>query len=132
MTAETDPPAAPQIGLLDMVQAGADDVPGAVAFYRDVLGAVAQQESEAWGQVRLGGVTLGIHRRPAAAEGWMPVFRVTDVAAVKRAVERSGRAVLQDYHDVPGGVVLTFADPAGNPVQVLEIGASEAELRERA
>ena len=118
-----------RIGLLDMVQTSADDVREAVRFYRDVLGAAVVVESEGWSQLRLGGIDIGIHRTPAAQESWTPSFRVADIAAVKAAVQASGRPLLRDYHDIPGGVVLGFADPAGNPLQVVQLGISAAELR---
>ncbi len=117
-----------EIGLLDMVQTAAQDVREAVRFYRDVLGATVQTESDEWSQVHLGGVDIGIHKAPAAHESWVPSFRVADIAAVRAAVQAAGRPLVRDYHDIPGGVVLSFEDPAGNPVQVVQQGISEAEL----
>lgn len=125
MAAETSA----EIGLMDMLQTAADDVRETVRFYRDVLGATVQTEQDEWSQVRLGGVDIGIHRTPVATEGWLPVFRVADIAAVRQAVVAAGRPVLRDYHDIPGGVVLSFADPAGNAVQVVQYGVSEADLQ---
>ena len=116
------------IGLLDMVQTAAQDVREAVRFYRDVLCATVQTESDQWSQVHLGGVDIGIHKAPSTHERWVPSFRVADIAAVRAAVQAAGRPLLSDYHDIPGGVVLSFADPAGNPVQVVQQGISEAEL----
>ena len=118
----------PEIGLIDMVQTAADDVLETVHFYRDVLGATVQRESEAWSRLRLGGVDIGIHKTPASIVGWMPVFRVADIAAVKAALEAAGHTILSDYHDIPGGVVLVFADPAGNAVQIVQLGIDEAQL----
>lgn len=118
-----------EIGLLDMVQTAADDTAEAVRFYRDVLGATVETEHDEWSQVRLGGVTLGIHRKPAGIEAWTPSFRVADIAAVKAALEAAGRPLLRDYHDIPGGVVLAFSDPSGNPLQVVQQGITEADLR---
>ncbi len=117
-----------EIGLIDMVQTAADDVLETVRFYRDVLGATVQRESEEWSRLRLGGVDIGIHRTPAAIEGWMPVFRVADIAAVKAALEAAGQSILRDYHDIPGGVILAFADPAGNAVQVVQLGIDQEQL----
>ena len=118
-----------EIGLLDMLQTASDDPLALVRFYRDVLGADVESEHEQWSQVRLGGVTLGIHERRATTEGWLPSFRVADVAAVKGALEAAGRPIVRDYHDIPGGVVLTFEDPAGNRLQVVQQGITEAELK---
>ena len=118
----------PVIGLLDVLQTASDDPAATVRFYRDVLGADVQSESPAWSQLRLGGVDIGIHRASATHERWVPSFRVADIAAVRAAVQAAGRPLVRDYHDIPGGVVLAFADPAGNPVQVVQLGISEAEL----
>lgn len=124
MAAETTP----TIGLLDMMQTAAEDVGAVVRFYSEVLGATVEVEGEQWSQLRIGGISLGIHRKPATVEAWMPSFRVPEIAAVKAALEAAGTPILRDYHDIPGGVVLAFADPAGNPVQVVQLGISEAEL----
>lgn len=121
--------AKPTIGLLDMIQTAADDVLGTTRFYRDVLGATITSEHEQWSQVRLGGVDIGIHEKPVSPESWIPSFRVPDIAAVKAAIEAAGRPILRDYHDIPGGVVLRFDDPAGNVVQVVQLGVTEAELK---
>ena len=117
-----------EIGLIDMVQTAADDVAETVRFYRDVLGAAVQREGDEWSRLRLGGIDIGIHRTPASPEGWLPEFRVADIAAVKAAVVAAGRPILRDYDDIPGGVVLAFADPAGNAVQVVQLGISEEQL----
>lgn len=124
MTAETTP----TIGLLDMLQTAAEDVGAVVRFYSEVLGATVEAESEQWSQVRIGGVSLGIHASPATIEMWMPSFRVPDIAAVRVALEASGTPILRDYHDIPGGVVLAFQDPAGNPLQVVQLGISADDL----
>lgn len=118
-----------EIGLIDMIQATTDDMDETVRFYRDVLGAAVQSQSQSWSQVRLGGVDIGIHERPAAVEGWMPLFRVTDIAATRAAVVAAGSPLLRDFHDIPGGVTLVFADPAGNPVSTVQYGTSVAEVQ---
>lgn len=118
-----------EIGLLDMLQTAADDPAAVARFYSDVLGATVESDSDQWSQLRLGGVSLGIHRKPAAIERWMPSFRVSDIAAVKAALERAGAPILRDFHDIPGGVVMAFEDPAGNPLQAVQLGITEADLR---
>ena len=124
MTAETTP----TIGLLDMMQTAADDSGAVVRFYSDVLGATVEVEGEHWSQVRIGGLSIGIHQKPAAIERLMPSFRVPDIAAVRAALEASKTTILRAYSDIPGGVVLVFEDPAGNPLQVVQLGITEAEL----
>ena len=118
----------PVIGLLDVLQTASDDPAATVRFYRDVLGADVQSESPAWSQLRLGGVDIGIHAKPVSSEGWLPAFRVADVAAVKASLERAGATILRDFHDIPGGVTLQFADPDGNALSVIQYGVSTQEL----
>jgi predicted enzyme related to lactoylglutathione lyase len=124
MAAETE------VGLLDVLKLYAEDVSATVAFYRDVLGAAVQQDTEHWGQVRLGGIDIGIHggtNDPSA--GWEPGFRVPDIAAFRAHLERYEVAVTRDFHDIPGGVTLSFRDPGGNSLAVTQYGTSEEELR---
>ncbi|MDP6605556.1 MAG: VOC family protein [Dehalococcoidia bacterium] len=120
-----------EIGLIDMLQTAADDVAEVVRFYSEVLGATVESAHDEWSQVRLGGISLGIHQRPASVERWMPSFRVSDISAVKAALEAAGAPVLRDFHDIPGGVVMAFQDPAGNPLQAVQLGITEAELGDR-
>ncbi len=119
-----------EVGLLDMIKLYTEDVPAAVAFYRDVLGAAVQQESEHWGQVRLGGIDLGLHKGAnEESVGWEPNFRVPDIAAFRALLEQHEVAVTRDFHDIPGGVTLSFRDPGGNSIAVTQYGTSEEALR---
>lgn len=122
-------PRGAEIGLLDLLLARADDVPAAAAFYRDVLGAVVQTVSPEWAQVRLANVDIGIHARGASNEAWEPGFRVADIAALKGHLEGSGVPIVEDYHEVPGGVKLAFRDPAGNTIAAYQYGVRLADLR---
>ena len=124
MTAETRL----ELGLLEAIEAPADDVAAAVRFYRDVLGAAVGSEDGPLARVRLGGVDVAIRPRSANAGGWLPVFRVPDIAAARAALDAAGTTILRAYEDAPGGVVLTFADPDGNAVQLLQHGPSAADL----
>ena len=117
-----------ELGLLEAIEVAADDVDATVRFYRDVLGAAVGAEDAPLARVRLGGVDVAIRPRSAEAAGWLPVFRVPDIAAARAALEAAGATILRGYEDVPGGVVLTFADPSRNAVQVLQHGASAARL----
>lgn len=118
----------PEIGLIDMVQTSADDVSDTVRFYSNVLGAKVQREGDQWSRLRIGGIDIGIHQTPTPISGWMPVFRVSDIVAVKAAVQASHQPILQDYNDIPGGVMLAFSDPAGNAIQVVQIGLSSDQI----
>lgn len=117
-----------EVGLLDLVLARADDVPATAAFYRDVLGATVQTVSPAWAQVRLANVDIGIHERGASGDAWEPGFRVADIAAFKAHLAASGVPVVEDFHEIPGGVKLAFRDPAGNPIAVYQYGVRMADL----
>ena len=118
----------PEIGLLDLLQTASDDPAATARFYRDVLGADVESESPAWSQVRLGGVDIGIHAKPASHDGWLPAFRVADVAAVKASLEQAGATILRDFHDIPGGVTLHVADSDGNALSMIQYGISTQEL----
>ena len=108
------------------------DMPRAVAFYRDVLGLPLEMESPGWSQFDLGGVTMGLHmtrgETQLPAPGWVPGFNVDDVKAVKERIEGSSGRISQDFHDIPGGVVLEFEDPDGNHIDVTQMGVSCADL----
>ena len=101
----------------------------AAAFYRDVLGLTPAYISPGWGQLSVpGGGSIGLH--PPFAEGakpngsgWILGLEVDSVAATRAAVEGAGVSV-GTYHDVPGGVVLDFSDPDGNPIQVIQHGVT--------
>jgi predicted enzyme related to lactoylglutathione lyase len=125
-----------EVGLLDVIQAPSADVAAAVAFYRDVLGAAVQSVSTHWASVRLANVDVGIHLRErsetaaggAATGGWEPAFRVRDVAALRARLVAAGVAITQEFHDIPGGVKLGFADRDGNPLAAVQYGVSVADL----
>ena len=110
------------------------DMSRAVAFYRDTLGFKLDMQSPGWSQFDLGdGVILGLHHAAAAdtpqpSGGWLPSFVVEDVVATKQHVLSSGGAMTGDLHDIPGGVVFTFADPDGNEISVQQSGVTCAGL----
>ncbi len=116
-----------EIGMLEMLQIVSDDVGSTLAFYRDVLGATVQTASPHWSQVRLGGVDIGIHPAPVSYDGWIPAFRVADIAAVRGAVLAAGLECLEP-HDIPGGVTLQFRDPAQNWLSCVQYGITVAAL----
>ena len=109
------------------------DMSRAVTFYRDTLGFKLDMESPFWSQFDLGdGLILGLHHANAAtprpAGGWAPTFNVEDVVATKQGVLSAGSFLTSDYHDIPGGVVLTFSDPDGNEITVEQAGITCADL----
>jgi lactoylglutathione lyase len=106
------------------------DMPRAVSFYRDVLGLPLQLESPGWSQFDLGnGAIIGLHvGKPSTGGGWIPGFEVDDIRAADQRVRAAGASIDHGFHDVPGGVVLEFKDPDGNPVQVTQMGVTCADL----
>jgi predicted enzyme related to lactoylglutathione lyase len=108
------------------------DMDRSVAFYGDVLGLPLEYKSPGWSQFMLpNGVALGLHRAMEPAErsaGWLPGFSVDNIVAAKDHLEMASTPITQDYHDIPGGVVLEFADPDGNAISISQMGISCAEI----
>ncbi len=108
----------------------------AVRFYRDTLGLVPSYESPWWTQFSIGSLQLGLHgplegSRPPygiKGKGWILGLASDDLNRVKSAVEQSEGSVTEGYHEVPNGVVLTIADPDGNPIQLIQEGASLSDF----
>lgn len=130
-TSSTSAP--PVVGMLDLLKLFTPDVAAALTFYCDVLGAVvAEEDLPHWARVRLANVDIGLHHGEASevgrGTGWEPSFRVHDIAAFRAHLERTGVTIVRDFHDIPGGVTLAFADPAGNVLSVAQYGTSEAAL----
>lgn len=115
------------LGLLDMLQTSTEDMAASVAFYRDVLGAHIEVESPDWSQVRLGGVSIGIHGPGASYEGWLPAFRVGDLASARATLDAAG-ATVEAPHDIPGGVTMQVTDADGHRLALTQCGISVADL----
>ncbi len=109
------------------------DMERSVPFYRDVLGLPMQAESPGWSQFDLGnGAVLGLHRSGVEARdrrpGWIPGFAVDDLKATRQELVAAGATISQEFHDIPGGVVLEFLDPDGNHISAAQEGVSCADL----
>lgn len=108
------------------------DMGRAVAFYRGVLGLELEMETPYWSALRLGEDRLGLHppfngRRQGTTGGWILCAEVEDIGAVRAALEDAGVAT-GEFHDTPGGVIMDFADPDGNRLQAIQVGARAADL----
>jgi predicted enzyme related to lactoylglutathione lyase len=106
-----------------------------VAFYRDVLGLSPAYTSPYWSEFDLGNGKIALHPPLGAGtgptntgSGWFLGVRTEDISGLKARLQSSGAAIVADYHDTPSGVVLTFADPDGNPIQAIQLGIKTAEL----
>lgn len=106
------------------------DMDRSVAFYRDLLGLKAEMISPYWSQFDLGNGKIGIHPqldkdsepRGQVGKGWYLGIEVDDIRATRKTLEAAGVQIADDYHDIPGGVIITFADPDGNPIQAIQMG----------
>jgi len=103
-----------------------DDMGRAVAFYRDALGLTVGFESPHWTEISVGDAVIALHSRlggngPCGEEGrgWYLGVVTDDVEALRPRIVAGG-GIDHGLHDVPGGVVLTFTDPDGNPIQAFQ------------
>ncbi len=109
------------------------DMPRAISFYRQVLGRAPAVESPGWSQFDLGsGIILGLHHardgHPAPASGWTPGFNVVDLRPSRERALAAGGKISEEYHDIPGGVVLEVSDPDGNVISLQQMGISCVDL----
>lgn len=103
-----------------------DDMARAVAFYRDTLGLTVGFESPHWTEIAVGDAVIALHSRLGgsgacgeAGKGWYLGVLTADVEALRDRVVGAG-GTDHGFHDVPGGIVLTFTDPDGNPIQAFQ------------
>ena len=87
------------------------DMAGATAFYRDVLGLEPDFESEHWTTFRTGTCTLALH---AGSEAPDPTFQVADAAAERARLAAAGVDVSELREPAPGLRVFDARDPDGN------------------
>lgn len=112
------------------------DMDRSVAFYRDALGLRLEVHSPFWSQFAIGENKLGLHptlegQAPPHGiygKGWFLGLQVDDLGSLKRIVRQAGATIYGDFHDVPGGVVLDFADPDGNVIEAFQPGISAKDL----
>jgi catechol 2,3-dioxygenase-like lactoylglutathione lyase family enzyme len=103
-----------------------------VAFYRDTLGLKPGYITPYWSDFDLGNGKLGLHPKTEGAteplgiykKGWYLGLATTDVRALRVKLVEAGATIHGDFHDIPGGVVLDFADPDGNTLEAFQEGVS--------
>lgn len=108
------------------------DMDRAVAFYRDLLGLTPGVLSPYWSHFTVGGVNIGLHPPFAGGMdepkgGWILGIEVDDLRGLRATLEAAGTKC-EDFHDIPGGCVMDFHDPDGNPIQALQSGAKAKDL----
>ena len=111
-----------------------DDVPRAVAFYRDVLGfTVLTDFSPAFASVSLAGVAVLLSgpassaarpmpdgRKPAPG-GWLRIqLEVDDIHAEVARLRAAGVRFRNDVISGPGGRQVVIEDPSGNPIELFQ------------
>jgi predicted enzyme related to lactoylglutathione lyase len=108
------------------------DMDRAAAFYRDQLGLTPGVSSPYWSDFTVGDVRIGLHPPFAAGprevgRGWILGIEADDLKALRAKLESAGTACAE-YHDVPGGCVMDFSDPDGNPIQAMQSGVTAKDL----
>ncbi len=118
--------AGPQFKLsqIGVVMLGVQDLPRAVAFYRDTLGLAVRQEIPGFAFLDAGGVTLCLSQPLSRASEKIPgatevVFSVEDVRAAYDALRSRGIQFLQEPRNVTGAMwAANFRDPDGHRLSV--------------
>ena len=100
-----------------------DDMGGAVAFYRDVLGLPLKFESPYWSEFATGATGLALHpASPANPAGKVQLgFSVPHLAGFHERLTASGVVFTQPPTGVEGSLIARFLDPQG-----VEISVSQA------
>ena len=82
----------------------AADVTRAVAFYRDVLGAIVTRETDAISEIEVAGATIGIHGGGEGKRTWTGIsFQVADVVkGAQEIVAAGGQLSREPASDEPG------------------------------
>jgi predicted enzyme related to lactoylglutathione lyase len=98
------------------------DVPGAIAFYRDVVGLTPSDTlSDHWAEFNVGSVTFGIGNgeplgmKPGTSFG--AVFEVDDINAERERLLEAG-VEPSEVHESPVCFSVFFADPEGNKLGI--------------
>jgi predicted enzyme related to lactoylglutathione lyase len=107
------------------------DMARAVAFYRDLLGLVVTQEDTYFTAFDAGGVRFALHWTGGIAVPAIPrdahgahagatvTFAVADAAAARDLLSAAWVKVT-GYTENPWGKIVTFEDPDGNVVKLME------------
>lgn len=95
----------------------AADLPRALKFYREVLGAAIVKESEVITEVEVCGATIGIHRGGEGKRTWTGMsFQVPDVVEGAREVVAGGGSLTREPEPEDGEPphLALCMDPEGN------------------
>lgn len=104
------------------------DMDRAVNFYGEVLGLPTKfRDGSNWTQFDAGGVNFSLSSPAEAASGAtgaVVIFEVEDIDAMRQRLESAGASVLDSRDMGAHGRSLTFRDPDGNLVQLLQRSTS--------
>lgn len=108
------------------------DMTRSTVFYRDILGLTATMLNPYWTTFSLGSNVLALHP-PFGPEamtqgGWTLAMSVDSVKGLREALMSHGVVLTQDFHEIPGGVLIGFSDPDGNLIQAIQSGAKLSDL----
>lgn len=126
-------PATPIVRTLDHVYYWVSDMDRSVAFYRDVLGlSLVRRDGDAWAEFDAGGPRFALHGavdgHPIAPGGAAAAFEVDDLDRALAALSARG-VTFGHQGDVQGYArFVSFLDPDGNSVQVIEYDRRAATL----
>jgi predicted enzyme related to lactoylglutathione lyase len=113
------------VSALDLVFYWVSDMDRAVDFYRDVLGLrLARRDGSSWAQFELAGRRFALHAaaegQPVQPGGATAVFSVEDLEKAQATLAGRGVAITHQG-DVEGYArFISFLDPDGNTVQLIE------------
>ena len=116
-----------RLGPMDVVTLYVADWPGALAWYRDVLGLTVlytdADRAAALITPTHRGAVLVLARGPASAPAWVPAFHADDVGRsvarlLDQGVVRCDDQPATALHQRSGGQVVRLLDPEGNPFDV--------------
>jgi predicted enzyme related to lactoylglutathione lyase len=110
------------------------DLPSAIAFYRDVLGLTPGASLESRNQefpvdggpplvLHIGGVAVD---EPRGLVGSVPGLQVDDLPAIVGRLQSRGVRTIQPIFEIPQGWVYSFADPEGNTIQLFQARPEES------
>jgi len=115
------------LGSLAHLTLRAENVGALAAAYRDALDAVVVEDGAPERvRIHLANVDVVVVRGMPSVEV-VAAFRIADAEGFRDALARTSFEV-ERVEDIPGAVVLTFRDPAGNRLQVVRWGGSVEDL----
>src|SRR4051794_23577300 len=108
---------------IDAVTVPVPDLDLGLAFYRDALGLALRWRNDAVGQVGLGLPDTPTELVLTLREPYAPAWLVDSAADAGRAMEDAGGRVVEGPRALPVGNLVVAADPFGNHLVLVDLGA---------